>query len=432
MPRIIPSIYSLALSDGSLRNGLILPNETILSLKLSLLLFDDIFISAPALLRNHVLFDLANLPKEREAIKTIHKKHIRPVLIEGNRNILDVAQNVICAPSPIFLSDPKRATRKDLIEKHAEIIHSSYRARPRYLKISKDQFHRPKYFYGLKQMLQLLSTEGVLWWPNNVSKDSIQSFLKVLPKERDKQENFTVRDAYNLADSNLKGEAKRFIKASSFIIMECITSSKKMKRLLPCAHAAQTIDALGQAIEPLKLEDQFSTAQVVKTSYTFPYFIPPKKLLPVGFADILRLRPYFSQLRTDLFAMSQSRTSIDDLNNNSEKILLKAKKQLDSFLDSEDKGDWFSAELDRKKKYWMKIELDALCFEGKVAVVALGIHAGLPHLAGYCSDVLPFLEEAPIWNNILASYLTTQLGSIPVRLRKSLGKPSEQESRPIE
>ena len=68
------------------------------TLKMNLLFFDEILASAPALLRNHILcyMSQSNDPNVFESLKKIYGEgFIRPVLIEGNQNIISVGKKVI-------------------------------------------------------------------------------------------------------------------------------------------------------------------------------------------------------------------------------------------------------------------------------------------------------------------------------------------------
>jgi hypothetical protein len=58
------------------------------------LLFDEVHVSAPAILRNDVLYDLATDPHQQEAMKIIHREFIRPVLLDRGANIETVGEAI--------------------------------------------------------------------------------------------------------------------------------------------------------------------------------------------------------------------------------------------------------------------------------------------------------------------------------------------------
>lgn len=124
--------YLLHLSDGSIRNGLVTPLEHAAALRLNLLFSDCVCVSAPALLRNHLLFDCldeSTRSKDREGLRRAYREGlIRPVVFSdhagsGPAAFDDVAKVIAKnTASGVGLSDPRRNNDLSLLRRHADAI----------------------------------------------------------------------------------------------------------------------------------------------------------------------------------------------------------------------------------------------------------------------------------------------------------------------
>ena len=89
------------LSNASLQNGLITRDQVKLALKINLLFFEEVHVSAPALIRNDVLYDLSSDDGESLAMREIYRDFIRPVLLHRDADIQKVANVIVSSDKKI-------------------------------------------------------------------------------------------------------------------------------------------------------------------------------------------------------------------------------------------------------------------------------------------------------------------------------------------
>src|SRR5437868_4566225 len=144
------SAYMVQLSNGSLQNGLINRSQLILALKTNLLFFDEVQVSAPAILRNDILYDLAIDEREQDAMKTIYRSFVRPVLLDSRADIQTVGEAIAKSDknigphgkkgrkSPIVDRQTFDKNDREVIDRHAKFIAS---AKPTYRYASHEVSH---------------------------------------------------------------------------------------------------------------------------------------------------------------------------------------------------------------------------------------------------------------------------------------------------
>ena len=134
------SAYMVQFSNGSLQNQLISRDQLLLAMRVGLLFFDEAHVSARALIRNDVLFDLS--ATERDAMRSVYRNFLRPLTLAKGVNIVDVANAVVKSDlkigfhrdkgfrSPIVSEEEFNRYDRDPLLSHAEFIRG---ARPKYI-----------------------------------------------------------------------------------------------------------------------------------------------------------------------------------------------------------------------------------------------------------------------------------------------------------
>ena len=220
---MVHAAYLMHLSDGSIRNGLTNREEHNAALKLNLLIFDFVTVSAPALLRNHWLFDaLVGTSDESYGdligLRTVYEKGlIRPMIFTenqgaGNEPLITVSQNIQANEvSGVGLSDPLLKDQLYLVEQHAKLISESK------IKYYKVEFEKKEYGSFISEVVEHVTKESKLNIPTEVA----FKFIRQL-ETASARDPFRVADAYAIAERIVDPQSTicRALRSLSFTAME--------------------------------------------------------------------------------------------------------------------------------------------------------------------------------------------------------------------
>lgn len=297
-------VYMTQLSDGSLRNGLINENELKFSLNLNLLFYDSLYISAPALLRNHVFFESIiseNKSHSKSTKKLYHDGLIRPVLIEGNSNIIDVCRNVTHAKNVIGFSGNRFGTDIKQLEKHAYEISES---KPNYL-YSKFLFNRNHYRESFIELLKYQSSFG------KINSELVTEIIDLLNTKFDRN-NFKVADIYQITKDERYTLFRHEINARAFILMEYLSKPVNVDSFSSISKDIDIIDDYNFINNGRKKE-----LENIDYNFDEPYLIklPVNRLAELSLEEILLIRELklFRKMRSNFHNQSE-KTSQEEIN----------------------------------------------------------------------------------------------------------------------
>jgi hypothetical protein len=282
-------VYMHQLSDGSLRNGLVTEEEMLFALKMNLLFFDQIVVSAPALLRNHILFQLSEDVRQRQAMRRLYSKYLRPLLTESNKDISAVAESIIRSEKPVGMSDPVIEHKSRYLEKHAEFIGD---VNPDYFHSFARSLPRDKFYEACLGLFEHFShknqSKNLANFGHGIRREHILHFTKRLHKiEKAKQDSFRVADAYALATSYPRS-TQVFIRALCSTVMEWFVAPATQAEFSVSEKASIFIDA-HMAVN-FEQPDPSSTEVSDGSQTYFEESFPIKHILALDLDEVLELR----------------------------------------------------------------------------------------------------------------------------------------------
>jgi hypothetical protein len=375
------SAYMVQLSNGSLQNGLISADQLKRALKINLLFFDEVHVSAPALLRNDVLNELSLHGGEPEALKRIHHEFIRPVLLDRNGSIGKVAHAVANSNlkigfhrhkgrgSPIVGRQSFEQNDLEQLHRHAEFINS---ARPTY-QYARSNFEQRDFIECYLQTVERYAS---------ISKGT-QSLLfsdlaKRLAVESRNVSNFRVVDVINVLDKARseieKYPARMYTKACSmaFLTMEWLAAPTEGDEFSTSKTASFLVDEIENAHSDVPVGDETDLLQKPKPTSLIIEF-PILKLLRLPLLEVLKVRelPLFKELRVALGRYRQSwrpeEYSIE---------LLRLFRAAGDFLHDYLSQDQLQREITiaNEKDKWKHVVIKRWGFSG-IAISAIGVEA---------------------------------------------------------
>lgn len=315
-------LYLSQLSDGSIRNGLINAKGLDAALKVNLIFTDEFSISAPALIRNHVLFDLyKDDGLNRENLTRLVKDSIRPLLLEGNKCLVDVVKKVIGAKHFIGLSG--NYEREDTVKvkewmvEFAEYLDGQLRKENLYVKHTK--FDRGYYYKKFRQVVEAeLSTISSERPANNAEELAflgLVDFLNKIVTSNDPvhPSELKVEHIYAWAEEHCKNQIiKKKIRSWAFLTMEYISTSSIAGKFASGSVSRTLMKYIVAASDRDKIQN-------FRDEYQSELLIPPAQfslsaICMTPMKDILRLRRRdpFVELRKNLRKLRKGTIQIND------------------------------------------------------------------------------------------------------------------------
>jgi hypothetical protein len=291
------SAYMVQFSDGSLRNQLVSRKQLLLAMRVGLLFFDEAYVSAPALIRNDVLFELSSA--DREAMRSVYRSFIRPLTLAEGVNISDVAQAVVNSDlkigfnrdkrycSPIISKDDFDKYDRDALLEHAEFIKD---ARPRY-KVAASRFRQSDFGKRLITTMERIASNPRI----NDAHLLYGDLAKRLEALRKENENFRVIDAVRVFDvardeiAHFPDEMYRSAYSLAFLTMEWLATGN----LTPILSSSQTASRFVDEVAKTSSDRYVDLSRPVVRGHDHQEFMvefPVGKLLSIPLADYIELR----------------------------------------------------------------------------------------------------------------------------------------------
>jgi len=276
------------LSDGSIRNGLVDQPEHDAAIRLNLLVFEYLGISAPGLLRNHFLYDtISGSQGDRDGLAQAYRNGlIRPIVfsenyaesVSGEKEnhsdaLMRVADTIRDHPSPVGLSDPARSAQVDLLKDHAHQVCDAG-AQCKRVQIVKAHY-RPFLLEAIKRELSTRPRDA-----------SLARFACKI--EGAATSEFRVIDAYGIAEEMAREGATDCcrLKSLAFIAMDWLTYPKAVPQLTVPRKATRFTDLCTRAwsrglAEPKQADGVQELAQID---------IPPDAIARLTLGEVIEAR----------------------------------------------------------------------------------------------------------------------------------------------
>ena len=302
--------YMLQLSNASLQNGLVTEDQVKLALKLNLLFFDEAQVSAPAILRNDVLFDMWKA--EPSAMAEVFRDFLRPVLTDKRGTIDTVAAAITQTnPNGVYigfhrgrgLSSPTvdRATfEKEHLSDMLSFARAISDSRPTYRFASpfEQEEYVQTYLTVAERYVSLSTPEELVMY---------RYFHEQLLLEEKGNSKLKNRDIVKIADetrarwSNFPDDIYWKLCSSAFITMELIARPIDAYEFSSTASASSIIDHIERS-QFLGSKAKSSSDLVHSEPSEFFVDLPIDSLLQLKMQDVLLIRadPNVRALRSEI------------------------------------------------------------------------------------------------------------------------------------